>query len=216
MGIENLPNNDFIIAFSLLLIWTSLLLVPGPDFFLMLRNTLKNGYKAGLFTGLGITLAIGIHVSLAIFGLLILSKNSWLYLAVQIAGAVYLLYIGLSSILKEKDLIVSNMENNACLIAKKQNFFKEGFFCNILNPKAPILMIGIFSQLIPYSSTVSEKIFFGSEIVAINLIVWSLFSYFIGSKFITNRLNNFTKEIHIFSNLILILLGGSVIVHIFL
>ncbi len=76
MGIDNLPNNDFIIAFSLLLIWTSLLLVPGPDFFLMLRNTLRNGYKAGLFTGLGITLAIGIHVSLAIFGLLIMSKNS--------------------------------------------------------------------------------------------------------------------------------------------
>ena len=140
-------------SFLLFAIWTSLLLVPGPDFFLMLRNTLKNGYKAGLFTGLGITLAIGIHVSLAILGLLILSKNSWLYLAVQIAGAVYLVYIGLSSILKEKDLIVSNMENNACIIAKKQNFFKEGFFCNILNPKAPILMIGIFSQLIPYSST---------------------------------------------------------------
>ena len=211
-----MPNNDFIIAFSLLLIWTSLLLVPGPDFFLMLRNTLKNGYKAGLFTGLGITLAIGIHVSLAILGLLILSKNSWLYLTVQIAGAVYLLYIGLSSILKEKNLIVSHIENDACKIYKKYNFFKEGFFCNILNPKAPILMLGIFSQLIPYSSTVSEKIFFGSEIVAINLIVWSLFSYFIGSKFITNRLNNFTKEIHIFSNLILILLGGSVIVHIFL
>lgn len=201
------------ILLSLFVVWTLLLLTPGPDFILMLRNTLSYGYRAGLITGIGITLAISMHVLIAISGIYALSKDSTIYTIVQISGAIYLIYLGVSALLKKK--IETYLKNTKHIdsVKRKYEYLKQGFFCNIFNPKAPILMFGIFSQLIPYSATLMQKIFFSLEIIVINLVIWSLFSKFISSSIIEEKLNKYTNSVSFVSNIVLICLGAYVIIY---
>lgn len=197
-------------ALSLLFVWTLLLLAPGSDFILMLRNTMRYGYRAGLFTGFGITLAISVHIVIAITGIYFLSKSSLVYTVVQIIGAIYLIYLGVSALLQERQQVHLANEESFCTVEKNLSYFKQGFFCNIFNPKAPIVMLGIFTQLIPYSSTATQKIFFSALMIVISFIVWSLLAKLISSHIVKEKLNQYSHRIAFVSNIVLILLGGYV------
>lgn len=206
-------SDYFGVSLSLFIVWTLLLLTPGPDFVLMLRNTLSYGYRVGLITGFGITLAISIHVLIAISGVYVLSRDSSIYALVQILGSIYLIYLGVSGLLKEKQKNILKNTKYVDSTIKKIIYFKQGFLCNIFNPKAPILMLGIFTQLIPYSASSIHKALFSLEIIVINFIVWSLFAKFIGSRFVGGKLNEHANRIGFVSNFILIFLGCYVVMY---
>ncbi|OMH41348.1 LysE family translocator [Desulfurobacterium indicum] len=195
------------IAFTLFIVWTLLLLTPGPDFILVMKNTISGGYKNGFLTILGITSGIVIHTLTAIFGICILSQNPTLFKIVKTVGSLYLIYIGISGFYQMKKQQESlNIEEEKNTPAKKS--FREGFFCNILNPKLPLILLGIFTQLIPPQTPTHIKILFGMEIVATSFIMWNIVSLLLGNKYILSKLTKIEKEILFMANLVLILLGG--------
>jgi threonine/homoserine/homoserine lactone efflux protein len=69
------------------------LLSPGPDFFLVARSALAQGWRRGGRL-LGITLANGVFIVAAFGGVAVLRPGSALFIAVQLAGCAYLLYLG--------------------------------------------------------------------------------------------------------------------------
>ncbi|WP_060507116.1 LysE family translocator [Pseudomonas sp. NBRC 111124] len=71
------------------------LLSPGPDFFLVARTSVSAGWRVASGACLGIALANGLFIALAFAGLAILREGSVLFITLQLAGAGYLLYIGL-------------------------------------------------------------------------------------------------------------------------
>ncbi|WP_457569788.1 LysE family translocator [Desulfurobacterium sp.] len=195
------------IAVTLFIVWTLLLLTPGPDFILVMKNTISGGYKNGFLTILGITAGIVIHTLTAIFGICILSQNPTLFKIVKTAGSLYLIYIGISGFYQMKKQQKNfNIVEEKSIPAKKN--FREGFFCNILNPKLPLILLGIFTQLIPPQTPTYIKILFGMEIVATSFLMWNIVSLFFGNKHILNKLTKIEKEILFMANLVLILLGG--------
>ena len=69
---------------------------PGADFVMITRNSIFHGRKSGLYSSLGIGLAIWIHVAYSIAGLaIIISKSILLFSLIKYLGAAYLIYIGL-------------------------------------------------------------------------------------------------------------------------
>jgi threonine/homoserine/homoserine lactone efflux protein len=206
------------IFISLFVIWPLLVLTPGPAFLLMVRNTLTYGLKPGLCTGFGITVAISIYVFITLFGIYTLSKNETLYHAVKYAGSIYLISLGLLGIIRRKKVL---MYFNAAINPKKSRFFfgrafNEGFLSTLLNPIIPILMLGIFTQLIPASSPTSLKVICLIEVIAINILVCSLLCKLLGYPTIKRKLNSFRTQINIISNLILIGLGTYALIEFFL
>ncbi|WP_456397197.1 LysE family translocator [Desulfurobacterium sp.] len=194
------------IAATLFIVWTLLLLTPGPDFILVMKNTISGGYKNGFLTILGITTGIVIHTLTAIFGICILSQNPILFKIVKAAGSLYLIYIGISGLYQIKKQQKSfSIEKQEAIPAKKS--FREGFFCNLLNPKLPLILLGIFTQLIPPQTPAGVKILFGMEIVVTSFLMWNMVSLFFGNKQIFNKLTKLEKEILFMANLTLILLG---------
>ena len=76
-------------------------LTPGPDTMYILARSIAQGRRAGVMSALGIGSGLLIHTLLAAFGLsAILAASAWAFAVVKTAGAVYLIYLGLQSLLK--------------------------------------------------------------------------------------------------------------------
>jgi threonine/homoserine/homoserine lactone efflux protein len=70
---------------------------PGPDFLAVLRRTLERGLHSGMRTAAGVAAGIATWLCLALFGIVgLIARHHVLFFAVRIAGAVFLVFYGLS------------------------------------------------------------------------------------------------------------------------
>ncbi len=77
-----------------------ILITPGPDTALTIRNSLIGGRKTGVFTALGVAIGLAIWAFAASIGLVALIVASEpVFLAVKYAGAAFLIYLGACSLL---------------------------------------------------------------------------------------------------------------------
>ena len=127
-------------------------IVPGPNLILVIRNSMAGGLKNGLFTVLGITCGISVHIFYTLFFLTLLTEEVLLKLAyLKYLSALYLLYVALKN-LKSTDIHEVNpaaMQKNI----KYLNTFKDAFLIDFLNP-----IIGAF-YFILWNSTLSSVVF---------------------------------------------------------
>lgn len=141
---------------------------PGPDFFIVMKNSLGYGKKIGIASAIGVGSALLIHASYTILGLaLILQKYIYVFKCIQILGACYLTYLGMQSIISTLSSKEVNFESSVIVYDSKTFLegFKNGFFCNILNPKAFLFFLSIFSQFINSNTPKLVEWLYGLEVV---------------------------------------------------
>lgn len=121
---------------------------PGPDFAVVLRQSIAHGRAPALWTALGIGLGIGVHVAYAVVGIgLLISQTPWLMAAIQLAGAAYLLWIA-------RDALTAAPHSDAALDATGHTpatawrSLRVGFVTNVLNPKATLFFLALFTAVI--------------------------------------------------------------------
>lgn len=69
---------------------------PGPDFAMVTRNSLMLSRRAGVQTALGIGMGVLVHVAYTLVGVgLLIQQSLWLFNAIKLAGAGYLVYLGM-------------------------------------------------------------------------------------------------------------------------
>src|SRR5450755_29805 len=91
----NTPALGLYVAASLALIAT-----PGQDMLYVIMRSLAQGRLAGLCSALGVCLGILVHTALAALGVgAILHASEMLFFALKLAGAAYLVYLGLRLVL---------------------------------------------------------------------------------------------------------------------
>lgn len=84
---------------SLAILGLLIVISPGADFVLVLKNSLNHGRSAGIWTAIGISLAITIHITYSLLGIsYLISQNEMLFNAIRYAGAAYLIYLGIKGI----------------------------------------------------------------------------------------------------------------------
>ena len=107
---------------------------PGPDFFLVSRQSIRYGRKIALWTAGGIGTGILFHSGLAVTGMLIiLASNDFYLLVLKFICSFYLMYLGINSLLN-----ISKFDDN---ITNKDKWgraggFTMGLITNITNIKA--------------------------------------------------------------------------------
>ena len=131
---------------------------PGPDFSLVMKSTLEAGKRAGILVALGISIGALFHCSYTFFGLnQILSQSTVILDIVKWLGAVYLFYLGSTALwagFRGPRSVAPSSEDLAPSLEKappkkiEWKFFLTGCLANILNPKAALFFISVFSQLI--------------------------------------------------------------------
>lgn len=178
---------------------------PGPDFFIVLRNSLSYSRKSGLLTALGVSLALIVHLSYTLVGLgILIAESPFLYTLLKYTGVGYLFFIGSSSLISS--FRNSNTLDLGCHKSRHQisalTALRQGFLTNLLNPKAAIFFISLFSQFIDSTT----PIFLRVEYAFIN---WSItLSWFLFlSYLITSR--GFIGKIHRFRIYIDRIMGGA-------
>lgn len=122
---------------------------PGPDFAIVVRESVAFGRRAGIFTALGVGAGIFVHVAYSLLGIgLIVSQSIVLFNALKWLAAAYLLYIGIKA-LRAKPADPGRAELSLEQAARSPRAaFATGFVTNGLNPKATLFFLSLFTVVI--------------------------------------------------------------------
>jgi len=140
---------------------------PGPDFVVVMKNSLGLGKRFGIATALGIAAALIVHVTYTICGFaIILAQSPAIFNAIKLAGAAYLLWLGFGGIRsKARPLRMFQAEDPPHSNPVFFKGFREGFLCNLLNPKSALFFLSIFSQFIGAGTPGWMRWIYGGEII---------------------------------------------------
>lgn len=146
-------------------------MLPGPDFAIVTKNALLHGRRAGLVTTLGVGSAILAHMTYCLLGLAIVIEQSlWLFNLIKYIGVVYLIYLGVMSFISKQPDHISTPQGKKSEIS---NFtaFRQGFLCNLLNPKATLFFLALFTVVIKPETPFYIQAIYALEIF-LTAIVW--------------------------------------------
>lgn len=117
---------------------------PGPDFVLVLRQSLTHGRRTAVWSSIGISCGISIHIIYCLLGLSLVLKNSVTALAVvKYLGAAYLAYVGLRALQTKPRTGDLDLAPVAAAPTSREAW-TTGFLVNVLNPKAALFFISLF------------------------------------------------------------------------
>ncbi len=128
-----------------------LIIVPGPDMALVTRNALGSGRRAASVTALGVGLGIlGWAVASAIGVGVLLERSAIAFTVLKLAGAAYLGYLGLRSLLAgfRQGHVVAGQPGLRPKRLDDWRALKQGILCNLLNPKAGVIFVSILPQFV--------------------------------------------------------------------
>ncbi|ALX14933.1 threonine transporter RhtB [Burkholderia cepacia JBK9] len=132
------------IATSLLIIVT-----PGQDMVLVMSRTLSGGTRAGLVTAAGVSVGLLVHTMLATLGLgALLQASEWLFTALKVIGAVYLLYLGITLLRSSGERTLASSSNGGAQ-ASRLRTFAQGALSNVSNPKVALFYLAFLPQFVP-------------------------------------------------------------------
>ncbi len=142
---HSMPSIDILITFF---VTTAVFaFIPGPAMLYVAARTLAANRRAGLMATLGIHVGCYVHVVAAAAGLSVLFHVvPTLYLAVKLAGAAYLIYLGVRMFRTAR----SAGGMNGALPAQKTagRAFAESMLVEILNPKTAIFFLAFLPQFV--------------------------------------------------------------------
>lgn len=147
--------------------------LPGPDFIITVRNSIRYGYFKGTLTALGIGAGISIHVIYTLIGVSIIIKHSiWLMSILKVLSAMYLFFLGYK-------ILINNEKININFEIKEQGLsnyhaFTMGFMTNALNPKATIFFLSIFTTLVSVTTPLKIQAVYGIWMCMVNAL-WFIF-----------------------------------------
>ncbi len=122
---------------------------PGPDFAIVVRESVAHGRRAGVFCALGVGTGIFVHVAYSLLGIgLIVSQSIVLFNALKWLAAAYLLYIGFKALRAQPAASGAVQEQAAAPARTPRGAFVTGFVTNGLNPKATLFFLSLFTVVI--------------------------------------------------------------------
>jgi len=122
---------------------------PGPDFAIVVRESVAHGRRAGVFCALGVGTGIFVHVAYSLLGIgLIVSQSIVLFNALKWLAAAYLLYIGFKALRARPAAPGALQEQAAAPARTPRGAFVTGFVTNGLNPKATLFFLSLFTVVI--------------------------------------------------------------------
>ncbi|MGH9805656.1 MAG: LysE family translocator [Terriglobia bacterium] len=125
-------------------------LAPGQDTLYIVGSSIASGRRTGLASALGISTGCIVHTVAAALGLsAILAASATAFTAVKLAGAAYLVYLGLRALFARADA-VSPLQRAAP--AATGSAFRRGVLTNVLNPKVALFFLAFLPQFIDSDS----------------------------------------------------------------
>ncbi|MGI8590689.1 MAG: LysE family translocator [Nakamurella sp.] len=139
-------------SWTFLAVAAVLVLTPGADFAVIVRNTASGGRPAGIATTIGVSAAAALQGLLVSFGLakLVVGIHP-LFLAIKWAGIAYLAYLAGAALLSAvRGRYLSAEERRRP--RSRLGGFGQGFLCNATNPKILVFYLALLPQFVGSSA----------------------------------------------------------------
>lgn len=134
---------------------------PGPAFLLVLRNSIAEGPRAGILTGLGQGIVAALWTGAALAGLAaVFEVVPWLYAAMKAGGALYLIYLAWGMWRDAAKPLDTS-------VAARRRAFRAGLLVNLANPKSVLFAGAVIVVIFPAGLSAGD----GALIVLNHLIV---------------------------------------------
>jgi len=122
-------------------------ITPGADMLYIASRSAAQGTKAGVIAALGIGAGCLVHILFATLGLsVILASSALAFAVVKYAGAAYLLYLGITTLLS-----LRAKEEDKAEIARPLSsgrIFRQAVLINVLNPKVALFFMALLPQFV--------------------------------------------------------------------
>lgn len=143
---------------------------PGPSFVATIQLAARHSRKIVVWHALGLSLAALTWAVVSVLGIqVVIMRASWLYRTLQLAGGIYLFYIGWRAWRSSGRLIITPDTRPAPLSTGVA--LRRGFATNIANPKVMVFFASIFASLLNPGMPVWVR-FAALAIVAIDELCW--------------------------------------------
>jgi threonine/homoserine/homoserine lactone efflux protein len=141
-----------------------IILAPGPSVLFVIARAIAWGRATAVFTVAGnVTGAFSLSVFVALGLGPVLERSDIAYLAVQWAGGLYLIYLGIEAIWK-RTLHAADMANQGDIAPSIRRSIRDGFWVGALNPKGVVFFAAVLPQFIDRDrgSVTAQLIFLGA------------------------------------------------------
>ena len=181
------------------------LLSPGPDFFLIARSALAQGWRGAVGACVGITLANGVFIVAAFGGLSVLQADSKTFVMVQLAGCGYLFYLGWLFL---RHAGKGSLEAvSAAGKAHWRSGVVMGFVCAILNPKNALFYVSLATVLAARQTSPVAMVAYGAWMI-VAVLAWDMaVALAIGSSALRQRFARALPLLERLSGMMLIVLA---------
>lgn len=148
---------------------------PGADTFLVVRNALRGGRRDGVMTVLGISSGLYFHALLSALGVsAVLAHSAGAFLALKVAGAAYLAWLGIQSLRAGLGRVPGSPpgEEVAAAQVPRLQSFREGLLTNLLNPKVIVFYLALLPQFMDPGDPVLARSLLLAAIHCVEGILW--------------------------------------------
>lgn len=169
---------------SNLLLFASIIVVlaltPGPDVIYITTRGMAQGRKAALLSTVGICLGYLVYTGLAALGLsAVLQASTLAFNIVRYTGAIYLVYLGIRSLLSKAG---GHLPKNEVEAAPPSRLFLQGILTSLLNPKGIVVFAALLPQFVNahLGSVPLQMTAFGLTFTLICLCIYGGYAYLSG------------------------------------
>ena len=137
-----------------------LTVTPGADMMLIVRNVLRGGGRDGVITSFGVCAGLFVHALLSALGIsVVLLHSATAFHAVKIAGAAYLVWLGVQSLRSARRGSPDATADGRAIrqVVSARRCLREGFLSNVLNPKVAVFYLAFLPQFISPTDSVLSK-----------------------------------------------------------
>jgi RhtB (resistance to homoserine/threonine) family protein len=189
---------------SFLALSVLLIVIPGPDTAVVTKNALLGGRGSGLFASAGVALGLSIWTIGAAFGIAALLKASAVaFLALKIAGAIYLTWLGIQMLRSRSAATGVGGRRNGNLKALRQ-----GLLSDLSNPKIAIFFTSFLPQFIHgHHEAFASLLTLGGIFVALTFVWLATYAVIVGRASAFLRRERVRKALDRFTGVVLIAFG---------
>jgi threonine/homoserine/homoserine lactone efflux protein len=174
---------------------------PGPDMALVLRNTVRGGRGAGYRTVGGIAVGLVVWATASALGVAaVLSASATVFTALKLAGAVYLVYLGVQSLRS-----LRRGEEREVVEKPSGSPFRQGLVTNLLNPKLAVLFTTLLPQFVSHGDPAAKPAFLAAVFIAIGLTWLCFYTAVVGAIAHSRTFRRVTEAV---TGVVLIALGA--------
>lgn len=178
------------IIFTVALIHLLAVMSPGPDFIMIMRNSMTYGRRSGVYSAAGLSLGILLHVTYCLLGIaLIISRSIMLFNIIKWVGAAYLIYIGYKSLIAGRGKTVKIEEHAPKQELTKTQALRIGFLTNATNPKATLFFLSVFTLVIKPDTPLVVKLIMAVEMMFVTFAWFAILATVVSHRAVRDRVS---------------------------